>query len=86
MWIENRMQKPKERGYYKCLVQADEFGTLIQTEKELFAGKDWDLYESDCQFIRYWWSETREPLKELEEGLESYYEDMQEVFDENKLK
>jgi hypothetical protein len=73
MWIENRIQVPKERGYYKCLVQVDEFGTLVQIENELFAGKDWDLYESNCQFINYWWSDTREPLKELEDGLGNYF-------------
>lgn len=82
MWIENRMQQPKEKGSYKTLVLSDEFGTLIESKSDYFNGVEWSWTDSNAQFIRYWWSETRESLKELEQGLEDYYEDMQEVFNE----
>ena len=59
MWVRlGKGTYPKEEGRYKCLVEQDEFGTLLEVDNEYFNGKDWCHYESHRQFISYWWSDN----------------------------
>lgn len=79
MWIDTNLKLPKERGYYKCLVIQDGFNTLEESSKELFNGKDWDLYESHCQYISHWWSNTDEPLNEIQEDFDRETEELENL-------
>lgn len=56
MWINNYVSKPLKKGHYKTLVDVDGFGNLEEIDNQLFNGNDWDVYESNSQFIRYWWA------------------------------
>lgn len=67
MWIDKRIANPLKEGKYKCLVSIDDYGNLAETEVELYNGKDWDVFESNSQFISFWWSE-----KEDYETITSY--------------
>lgn len=76
-WIDNKIARPLKEGYYKCLVEIDEMGCMIESERNKFDGQDWSPFESNCQFISYWWA-TNEEYKELsityEKGYEKYCE------------
>ena len=60
MWIDKQLFNPSKKGYYKCLVQQDEMGSVKEADNELFNGQDWDVYESYQQFIRFWWANEEE--------------------------
>ena len=60
MWIDKQLFNPSKKGYYKCLVQQDEMGSVKEAGNELFNGQDWDVYESYQQFIRFWWANEEE--------------------------
>ena len=60
MWIDRKLFNPFKKGYYKCLVQQDEMGSVKEADNELFNGQDWDVYESYQQFIRFWWANEEE--------------------------
>jgi hypothetical protein len=55
MWISINIALPKEIGFYKCLVQQDELGSLNIEEDQEFNGYDWVWENSFAQFISYWW-------------------------------
>lgn len=75
MWIDNSISKPLREGYYRTLVDFDGI-TLTESEKDLFNGTDWDRYESNVQFIRYWWA-SKEDYKIIsdlvEKEVDEYY-------------
>ena len=54
MWIDRKLFNPSKKGYYKCLVEWDDMGSFKETNKELFNGQEWDIYESYQRFIRFW--------------------------------
>ena len=56
MWINKNISNPLKKGYYKTLVDYEGFGNLMEIDNELFNGDEWDLCESDSQFIQYWWA------------------------------
>lgn len=70
MWI-NKGIKPPRKGYYKTLVDWDGLGNLKEEQNELFDGTDWDVYESNSQFIQYWWVE-KEDYEKISKYLEQY--------------
>lgn len=59
-WVKTVYGLPSKKGYYKCLVSADGLGNLVETHSNLFNGLDWDLYESNVQFIEYWLASAQE--------------------------
>ena len=60
MWIDRKLFNPSKKGYYKCLVEWDDMGSFKETNKELFNGQEWDIYESCQQHIRFWWANEEE--------------------------
>ncbi len=74
MWI-NKGIKPLKEGYYKTLVDWNGLGNLKEEQNELFNGTDWDVYESNSQFIQYWWAEKEDYdtiTEYLEKELDNY--------------
>lgn len=63
MWIDNNIAKPLKKGLYKSLVEEDGVGNLEEYGNETFNGVDWDLYESNSNFIRFWWAEEDEYIE-----------------------
>lgn len=58
-WVELRKgQYPTKDGYYTCLVEIDEEGTLEEMANQLFKKGDWCHFESCRQFIKYWKDEN----------------------------
>lgn len=55
MWIDNGITRPLTKGYYATLVDFDGY-SLVESKKDLYNGTDWDVYESNSQFVRYWWA------------------------------
>ena len=74
-WISKNMSQPLTEGYYKCLIDSDGFSTLVESDNNRFDGVGWDLYESNCQFISYWWA-TKEEYHTIFEKL---YKEMNET-------
>ena len=72
-WISNSIRQPWKKGWYKCLIEIDGFGTLSESQNEKFTGTDWDLFDSSCQFIRYWWA-TKEEHKVYSDTIDSEME------------
>lgn len=70
MWINTSISLPLREGFYICLIDFDGFGNMVESKKEKFNGKDWDLYESNCQFISYWWA-TKEEYEIISYKLEN---------------
>ena len=60
MWINNSIAKPLRKGNYKTLVESDGLGNLKEFNGEHFNGTDWDVYESNSQFISYWFAEKED--------------------------
>jgi hypothetical protein len=66
MWIElKKGQYPTKNGTYKCLVEVDETGELVEMYDQVFRNGDWCHYKSCRQFIRFWWSEEKAKQKEI---------------------
>lgn len=75
MWINNSIAKPLRKGYYKTLVDWDGLGNLEEVNDELFNGVEWDVYESNSQFISYWFAEKEDYniiADKLKKEMESY--------------
>lgn len=70
MWINNNISKPLREGRYKTLVDADGLGNLEEGDNEYFDGKSWSFYESNAQFISYWWAE-KEDYKIITDRIEA---------------
>jgi len=81
-WIDNGAYYPLEKGYYKCLVIKDDFGTLTEAENELFDGDDWSHTKSHRQFIRFWWSD-KETYQIISDRWYDHLEKWQEEQAEN---
>jgi hypothetical protein len=73
MWINNNIEKPPRKGYYKTLVEEDGLGNLCEASNELFNGVDWDVYESHGQFVNYWWA-NKEDYDTIADKLEKEHE------------
>lgn len=70
MWVRVTMSLPLKEGKYKCLVNYDGLGNLQESENNVFNGKDWDVFHSNCQFIEYWWA-SLEDYKIISDKLQS---------------
>ncbi len=81
MWINNNISKPLREGYYKTLVEGDGFGNLEEVDYELYNGIDWDLYNSNSQFVRFWWAEKEDYdiiSEHLEKEMDEYNKQLEE--------
>lgn len=59
-YINTTTALPLKSGAYKCLIDIDGLNTLDEADNQVFNGKDWDTYESNCQYIRYWWADKED--------------------------
>jgi len=79
MWIPKSI-RPLRKGYYKTLVNVDGYN-LEETDNQLYNGTDWDVYESNSQFICYWLASKEDYetiLEHLEEEKSKYLKQLEE--------
>lgn len=85
-WIDKNTEQPLKEGYYKCLVDVDSMGTLVEHDNQYFNGINWDWSKSCAQFITHWYSDkttydlffekwSHECLEECKKSLEPGYLD-----------
>ena len=81
MWINNNINRPLRKGYYKTLVDFDGLGNLKEYQKEYYNGLEFDWCMSNAEFIRFWWAE-KEDYKiisdHLDKEMETYSKNMEE--------
>lgn len=84
MWIDCKTSLPLRIGRYRVLLELDEMGTLSESKDHLFNGKDWDRFESSCQFISHWWGAKQDYVfisAKREKELEEYQEKLKQEVD-----
>ena len=75
MWIDNSINRPLRKGYYKTLVDFDGLGNLKEYQKEYYNGFEWDFIMSNAQFIRFWFAEGEDYkiiADKIEKEMENY--------------
>lgn len=76
VWICNHMSEPITKGYYTCLVEIDDYGTLSDQQECYYDGMYWSNYESGVQFTRYWLAKPHEYAiitKRLDKMAEEFF-------------